>query len=254
MFRKLLLLLGVGFALFTACTDANPTDFAGVTTESNDFAEKDNSGCSSSGETTNGTVVDNIDLSSTSPASSASAVVPTSSVSAVVPTSSTAQISNPLTEAELAVVDSILSSLDESYTFKTSAQIYYSQSQCMVSLYENECGVQLHLDEYLGNFLETSLVLEDKNVLLQMVDNNYRGGDIVNNCRTDSLKFQQNCEMKSGVFRNYGKGSGCESVGGTLQIACAMRLPENAVTLKLLTNEAENYKQKCEADTIAVSN
>lgn len=260
MARKFLI-FAIGFVLFIACADSNPTGFSGITTETNDVAENGDSAKNGSMETTNGTVIDVVELSSAKAMSSASQSLATSSTAAF--------SQKPLTDAELAVIDSILSSLDgnagfaqnhdsiqspmtssTAYEFKTMGQDYYNQSQCSVRLYENENGTQLYSGVKRGNFLETSLVMESRKVFLRMVSNNYWGGDIVENCRADSMVFRQNCEIQSGVFRNYSKEIGCESAVGTLQMACAMPIPENTPAQKLLKDEAERYKQKCNLEAI----
>ncbi len=273
MFRNFLPALGVGLILFTACTESNPIDISGVTTESNDIAESENSTGIQLKDSTKGPVIDNVNLSAANPVSSASTVVATSSTSQA-PTTSSAAAFTPrqLTEAELAVIDSILSSLNENagfsqnpdsinsaitsasstaYSFKTLGQTYYEgPSQCSVQLHEDEKGVQLLLSGKRGSFSETSIVLEDKNVLLRIANKHYWKDDNMTECVLDSIDFRRICEIQSGVFRNYRKGNGCGSAGGALQIACAMPMPENTVASKLLIDEADLYKQKCASEPL----
>jgi hypothetical protein len=262
--------------LFAACS--NSDNLAGVTTEPNDIAkETENAlsasvGISSASETSGGTGEEtalscekNVSRSS----SSASRKRSSSSAFAVALSSATV-ILDVIPESQRAVLDSVLSSLEgnngfaqsddsthlpttssskTAYNFRTAGQSYFEQSQCFVRLYEDEYGVQM-LGGLHGFFMQTTLVLQDKHVVLRMLNNNYWGGNLVTECRTDSTSFQKNCESNSGVFRNYRTGSGCESVGGSLQLACAMPMTETAAVSELLTDEAEMYKRNCKSEQI----
>ena len=285
MNRRLLTLLLFGILLFAACS--NSVDLVGVTTEPNDVAKETVNALSASvvissgSETSGGTVeeavmssekaVSKSSSSSARKRSSSSKYIATSSVSMNVPTSSSAAvILDVVPESQRAVLDSILSSLDANngfaqsndsthspttsssktaYNFKTDGQSYLEQAQCSVRLYEDENGVQM-IGGLHGFFMQTTLALYDKHVILRMLNNNYWGGDIVTDCRTDSISFQKNCESQSGMFRNYRTGSGCESIGGALQLACAIPMPENATVSELLADEAEMYKQNCKSEPI----
>ena len=285
MNRRLLTLLLFGILLFAACS--NSDDLVGVTTEPNDVAKETVNALSASvvissgSETSGGTVeeavmssekaVSKSSSSSARKRSSSSKYIATSSVSMNVPTSSSAAvILDVVPESQRAVLDSILSSLDANngfaqsndsthspttsssktaYNFKTDGQSYLEQAQCSVRLYEDENGVQM-IGGLHGFFMQTTLALYDKHVILRMLNNNYWGGDIVTDCRTDSISFQKNCESQSGMFRNYRTGSGCESIGGALQLACAIPMPENATVSELLADEAEMYKQNCKSEPI----
>lgn len=245
--------------LFVACS--NSDNLAGVTTESNDVAKETengifvSTGTSSGSEALGGTeeeVVISIDKSSSSSAEVILDVMP---------------------DSKRAVLDSILSFMDENngfaqihdstllptmsssktvYNFMTAGQLYSEQAQCSVRLYEEEYGVQM-VGGYHGFLMQTTLVLRDEHVVLQMLSNNYWGGDIVTECRTDSASFHKNCESQSGAFRNYGTGTGCDSIGGgTLQLACAIPVTEKTVVSELLMDEAEMYKQNCKSEPIKV--
>ena len=194
-----------------------------------------------------------------------------SSVSMTLPSSSSAAvIPDVMPETRRAVFDSILSSLDgnkgfaqsndstpspttssskTAYDFKTKGQSYLGDAQCSIMLYEDENGVQM-IGGLHGFLMQTTLVFDDAKVVLRMVNNNYWGGDIVTDCRADSISFRKNCESQSGVFRNYRTGSGCESIGGVLQLACAIPMPEKATVSELLTDEAEMYKQSCKSEPL----
>lgn len=271
--------------LFMACS--NSDNLAGVTTEPNDVAKESENALSASvvissgSETSDGTVEETVmssekavsmySSSSARKRSSSSKYIAISSVSMNVPTSSSAAvITDVIPESQRAVLDSILSSLDANngftqsndsthspttsssktaYNFKTDGQSYLEQAQCSVRLYEEENGVQM-VGGLHGFFMQTTLVLENAKVTLRMVNNNYWGGVIVTECRTDSISFQKNCESQSGVFRNYRTGSGCESFGGVLQLACAIPMLENPSIPELLADEAEMYKQNCKSEPI----
>ena len=285
MNRSLLTLLFFEILLLAACS--NSDDLVGVTTEPNDVAKETVNALSASvvissgSETSGGTVeeavmssenaVSKSSSSSARKRSSSSKYIATSSVSMNVPTSSSAAvITDVIPESQRAVLDSILSSLEgnngfaqsndsthspttssskTAYNFKTDGQSYLEQAQCNVRLYEEENGVQM-VGGLHGFFMQTTLVLENAKVALRMVNNNYWGGDIVTECRTDSISFQKNCESQSGVFRNYRTGSSCESIGGVLQLACAIPMLENSSIPELLTEEAEMYKQNCKSEPI----
>ena len=246
--------------LFAACS--NSDNLAGVTTEPNDIAKETENGLSasvelSSGSETSGGTGEEVALSCEKDVSKSSS-------------SSAAVILDVIPESQRAVLDSVLSSLEgnngfaqsndsthlpttssskTAYNFRTAGQSYFEQSQCFVRLYEDEYGVQM-LGGLHGFFMQTTLVLQDKHVVLRMLNNNYWGGNLVTECRTDSASFQKNCESNSGVFRNYRTGSGCESVGGSLQLACAMPMTETAAVSELLTDEAEMYKRNCKSEQI----
>ena len=246
--------------LFAACS--NSDNLAGVTTEPNDIAKETENGLSasvelSSGSETSGGTGEETALSCEKDVSKSSS-------------SSATVILDVIPESQRAVLDSVLSSLEgnngfaqsddsthlpttssskTAYNFRTSGQSYFEQSQCFVRLYEDEYGVQM-LGGLHGFFMQTTLVLQDKHVVLRMLNNNYWGGNLVTECRTDSASFQKNCEFNSGVIRNYRTGSGCESVGGSLQLACAMPMTETAAVSELLTDEAEMYKRNCKSEQI----
>lgn len=246
--------------LFAACS--NSDNLAGVTTEPNDIAKETENGLSasvelSSGSETSGGTGEETALSCEKDVSKSSS-------------SSAAVILDVIPDSQRTVLDSVLSSLEgnngfaqsddsthlpttssskTAYNFRTAGQSYFEQSQCFVRLYEDEYGVQM-LGGLHGFFMQTTLVLQDKHVVLRMLNNNYWGGNLVTECRTDSASFQKNCESNSGVFRNYRTGSGCESVGGVLQLACAMPMTETAAVSELLTDEAEMYKRNCKSEQI----
>jgi len=285
MNRSLLTLLLFEILLLAACS--NSDDLVGVTTEPNDVAKETVNALSASvvissgSETSGGTVeeavmssenaVSKSSSSSARKRSSSSKYIATSSVSMNVPTSSSAAvITDVIPESQRAVFDSILSSLDgnkgfaqsndstpspttssskTAYDFKTKGQSYLGDAQCSIMLYEDENGVQM-IGGLHGFLMQTTLVFDDAKVVLRMVNNNYWGGDIVTECRTDSISFRKNCESQSGVFRNYRTGSGCESIGGVLQLACAIPMPEKATVSELLTDEAEMYKQSCKSEPL----
>ena len=262
--------------LFAACS--NSDNLAGVTTEPNDIAKETENGLSasvelSSGSETSGGTGEETALScekNVSRSSSSASRKRSSSSAFAVALSSATVILDVIPESQRAVLDSVLSSLEgnngfaqsddsthlpttssskTAYNFRTSGQSYFEQSQCFVRLYEDEYGVQM-LGGLHGFFMQTTLVLQDKHVVLRMLNNNYWGGNLVTECRTDSASFQKNCESNSGVFRNYRTGSGCESVGGSLQLACAMPMTETAAVSELLTDEAEMYKRNCKSEQI----
>ena len=246
--------------LFAACS--NSDNLAGVTTEPNDIAKETENGLSasvelSSGSETSGGTGEETALSCEKDVSKSSS-------------SSATVILDVIPESQRTVLDSVLSSLEgnngfaqsddsthlpttssskTAYNFRAAGQSYFEQSQCFVRLYEDEYGVQM-LGGLHGFFMQTTLVLQDKHVVLRMLNNNYWGGNLVTECRTDSASFQKNCESNSGVFRNYRTGSGCESVGGSLQLACAMPMTETAAVSELLTDEAEMYKRNCKSEQI----
>ena len=249
MNRSFLTLLVFEIILFVACS--NSDNLAGVTTEPNDFSQETTNGVSG----TSGTIEE-------AGLSSVSMTLPSSSSAAVVP--------DVMPETQRAVLDSILSSLvgnngfaqsndsmpspttsssKTAYDFKTKGESYLDDAQCYIRLYEDENGVQMTGGLH-GFFRQTTLVFDDAKVALRMVNNNYWGGDIVTECRADSISFRKDCESKSGVFRNYRTGSGCESFGGVLQIACAIPLSENEIVSEVLMNEAEMYKQNCKSEQI----
>lgn len=259
MNRSFLTLLFLEIILFVACS--NSDDFAGVTTEPNDSALETPNDItetyllSSSAGTFGGTTEE-------AGLSSVSMTLPSSSSAAVVP--------DVMPETRRAVLDSVLSSLEgnkgfaqsndstpspttssskTAYDFKTKGESFLDDAQCYIRLYEDENGVQMTGGLH-GFFRQTTLVFDDAKVALRMVSNNYWGGDIVTECRADSISFRKNCESKSGVFRNYRTGSGCESFGGVLQIACAIPLSENETVSEVLMNEAEMYKQSCKSEPL----
>ena len=259
MNRSFLTLLILEIILFVACS--NSDDFAGVTTEPNDSAlETPNDVTetyllSSSAGTFGGTTEE-------AGLSSVSMTLPSSSSAAVVP--------DVMLETRRAVLDSVLSSLEgnkgfaqsndstpspttssskTAYDFKTKGESFLDDAQCYIRLYEYENGVQM-IGGLHGFLMQTTLVFDGAKVVLRMVNNNYWGGDIVTDCRADSISFRKNCESQSGVFRNYRTGSGCESIGGVLQLACAIPMPEKATVSELLTDEAEMYKQNCKSEPV----
>lgn len=269
MNKKLLTVLCFGFALFVACSGSD--NLTGVTTESNDIANHVDILMSSSSVFAGGPVSGGtMSSAAVAPGFSSGTTKKISSASASIPTSSTAEIIQDIvTETRKAALDSILSSLEgnggfsqnkdstqspttssskTAYDFKTSGQVYYEQTGCVVQLYESERGVQSLSTERRGYFMQTTIVFDEENVLLQMVNNNYWGGDIVTDCRADSTSFRKNCESRSGVFRNYRNGSGCESIGGVLQVACAIPISEKSTVPELLKEEAEMYKRECESE------
>ena len=262
--------------LFAACS--NSDNLAGVTTEPNDVAKETENALSasvglSSGFETSGGTGEETALScekNVSRSSSSASRKRSSSSAFAVALSSASVILDVKPDSLRAVLDSVLAILEGNngfaqsndstllpttsssktvYNFMTAGQLYSEQAQCFVRLYEEENGVQM-VGGLRGFFMQTTLVLRDEHVMLRMLSNNYWGGDIVTECRTDSMNFQKNCESQSGTFRNYRTGSGCENAGGTLQLACAIPMPEKAVVSELLTDEAEMYKQNCKSEPI----
>lgn len=246
--------------LFMACSDSG--DLAGVTTEPNDVAkESENAlsasvGISSASETSGGTGEEaaiscekNVFKSSSSSAAVILDVMPDSLRAVLDSVLAILEENNGFAQSNDSTHSPTTSSSKTSYDFKTQGKTYSEQSQCYVRLYEEENGVQM-VGGLHGFFMQTTLVLRNERVVLRMLNNSYWGGNLVTECRTDSMSFQKNCESQSGVFRNYRTGSGCESAGGVLQLACAIPMPENAVISALLTDEAEMYKRNCKSEPI----
>lgn len=137
------------------------------------------------------------------------------------------------------------------HDFETSGEIYYSRQGCKVTYYEEESGTQMLFTGSSADYMETSLLLKNDEVMVEKVENVYWFEEDQEDCEADLTAFRQRCESLYGVFRDYNDGTGCNDFRH-LQVACAVPLFGLAITPEVLTHEA-NYYYKARCDSLVVA-
>ncbi|MBQ3720236.1 MAG: hypothetical protein II850_04485 [Fibrobacter sp.] len=200
--------MGVLSFLWIACTDSEPSNSAGATTEPNSIAQN-----SSSSEN----VIDN------------RAKILESLDSILIEFQSHNYDSTTINDSLQKDSSKV------PYTFSSTKERFY-EDKCFINIFESESAVQYIHGENEGNSISISIVYQEEGVLLRTERNTYWNGSK----RDEELtRFQTECAIKNGLFKEYH-----EKLAAIQHIACAITI-ESKPLRETLATEAEIYKQHC---------